>query len=72
MYLYPAAVTAKQAKGDFGYFLASPKGGKQRKVILTQKAIRVLLHQQAKQHEQQLTTGALWDNSFHCVFTNDF
>ena len=61
----------KQVKGDFGYFLAPPKEGKQRKVILAQNAMRVLRHQRAKQHEQQLAAGALWDNSFHLVFTND-
>lgn len=62
----------KQVKGDFGYFLAPPKEGKQRKVILAQNAMRVLWHQRAKQNEQQLAAGALWDNSFHLVFTNDF
>lgn len=62
----------KQVKGDFGYFLAPPKEGKQRKVILAQNAMRVLRHQRAKQHEQQLAAGMLWDNSFHLVFTNDF
>ena len=61
----------KQVKGDFGYFLAPPKEGKQRKVILAQNAMRVLRHQRAKQNEQQLAAGALWDNSFHLVFTND-
>ena len=62
----------KQVKGDFGYFLAPPKEGKQRKVILAQNAMRVLRHQRAKQNEQQLAAGILWDNSFHLVFTNDF
>lgn len=62
----------KQVKGDFGYFLAPPKEGKQRKVILAQNAMRVLRHQRAKQNEQQLAAGMLWDNSFHLVFTNDF
>ena len=38
----------KQVKGDFGYFLAPPKEGKQRKVILAQNAMRVLRHQRAK------------------------
>lgn len=62
----------KQIKGDFSYFLAPPKEGKQRKIILAQNAMQVLRHQRAKQLEQRLAAGALWDNSFHLVFTNDF
>ena len=62
----------KQIKGDFSYFLAPPKEGKQRKIILAQNAMQVLRHQRTKQLEQRLAAGALWDNSFHLVFTNDF
>ncbi len=62
----------KQIKGDFSYFLAPPKEGKQRKIILAQNAMQVLRHQRTKQLEQQLAAGALWDNSLHLVFTNDF
>lgn len=62
----------KQIKGDFSYFLAPPKEGKQRKIILAQNAMQVLRHQRAKQLEQRLAAGALWDNSFHLVFTNGF
>ena len=62
----------KQIKGDFSYFLAPPKEGKQRKIILAQNAMQLLRHQRAKQLEQRLAAGALWDNSFHLVFTNDF
>ena len=61
-----------QERGDFSYFLAAPKEGKQRKVILANAVLGAIQKQHIKQLKQRMAAGELWDNSFDLVFTNDF
>lgn len=61
-----------QERGDFSYFLAAPKEGKQRKVILANAVLDAIHKQHIHQLKQRMAAGELWDNSFDLVFTNDF
>ena len=61
-----------QERGDFSYFLAAPKEGKQRKVILANAVLGAIQKQHIHQLKQRMAAGELWDNSFDLVFTNDF
>lgn len=54
------------------YSLVPPKENKERRIVLAKSAMQILRQQRTKQLEQQLAAGALWDNSFHLIFTNDF
>lgn len=62
----------KQIKGDFSYYLAAPKEGKHRKVILANTVLGAIQKQHVNQLKQRMAAGALWDNDFNLVFTNDF
>lgn len=61
-----------QERGDFSYFLAAPKEGKQRKVILANAVLDAIHKQHIHQLKQRMAAGELWDNSFDLVFTNNF
>lgn len=61
-----------QERGNFSYYLAAPKGGKHRKVILANTVLGAIQKQRAKQLKQRMAAGVLWDNDFNLVFTNDF
>lgn len=61
-----------QERGDFSYFLAAPKEGKQRKVILANAVLDAIHKQHIHQLKQRIAAGELWDNNFDLVFTNDF
>lgn len=60
-----------QERGNFSYFLAAPKEGKQRKIILANTVLGAIQKQHTKQLRQRMAAGALWDNQFDLVFTND-
>ncbi|HIV63074.1 MAG TPA: site-specific integrase [Candidatus Butyricicoccus avistercoris] len=62
----------RQVKGDFSYYLAPPKEGKERRVILAESAINALKQQQNLQHRMEQIAEPVWDNEWGLVFTNDF
>lgn len=61
-----------QNKGDFSYYLAPPKEGKERCVVLAESTMQVLREQQQRQQQMELIAHPVWDNQWDLVFTNDF
>lgn len=59
----------KSRTGDRGYYLASTKSGKGRKLTPAPTVMKLLRHQQAMQAEWRLKAGAAWEDS-GLVFTN--
>ena len=59
----------KMRTGDRGYYLASTKSGKSRKLTPAPSVMKLLRHQQAVQAEWRLRAGAAWQDS-GLVFTN--
>ena len=59
----------KMRTGDRGYYLASTKSGKSRKLTPAPSVMKLLRHQQAIQAEWRLRAGAAWQDS-GLVFTN--
>ena len=59
----------KMRSGDRGYYLASTKSGKSRKLTPAPSVMKLLRHQQAIQAEWRLRAGAAWQDS-GLVFTN--
>lgn len=62
----------RQVRGDFSYYLAPPKEGKERRVILAASTMQVLREQQLIQEQMRQTAEPVWDNPWNLVFTNDF
>ena len=59
----------EQKKGG-QYYITSPKNGKPRTITPAPWVMKLLRAQKARQSEQRLRTGPLWENS-GMVFTND-
>lgn len=62
----------KQEAGDFSYYLAPPKEGKERKIVLAQSAMQTLHEQRILQRNMHTIAEPVWYNQFNLVFTNDF
>lgn len=62
----------RQTRGDFSYYLAPPKEGKERRVILAASAMQVLQEQKLLQDHMRKAAEPVWDNPWNLVFTNDF
>lgn len=60
----------KSRTGDRGYYLASTKSGKGRKLTPAPTVMKLLRHQQAIQAEWRLQAGTAWESS-GLVFTNE-
>ena len=54
------------------YRLVPPKENKERRIVLAKSAMQTLRQQRIKQQKQKLQAGALWNNSYHLIFTNEF
>lgn len=54
------------------YKLVPPKENKQRRIVLAKSTMEILRRQRTKQQKQKLRAGALWDNEYDLVFTNEF
>ena len=59
----------EQNKGG-AYYITTPKNGKPRTITLAPWVMKLLRSQKARQAEQQLKMGPLWENS-GMVFTNE-
>ena len=62
----------RQKKGDWSYYLAPPKEGKERRVVLAPSVMEVLRKQQRHQAHLRKIAAPVWDNAFDLVFTNEF
>jgi len=62
----------RQVRGDFSYYLAPPKEGKERRVILADSTMQVLREQKSLQEHMRKIAEPVWDNPWNLVFTNDF
>lgn len=62
----------RQTKGDFSYFLAAPKEGKERRIVLAASVMQVLREQQALQQHMADIAEPVWENPWGLVFTNEF
>lgn len=62
----------RQVKGDFSYYLAPPKEGKERRIVLADSAMQALKEQEELQHRMETIAEPVWDNPWGLVFTNDF
>lgn len=62
----------RQEAGDFSYYLAPPKEGKQRKVVLASSVMKALAEQRALQNSQMQIADPVWENKYNLVFTNEF
>lgn len=62
----------RQKKGDWSYYLAPPKEGKERRVVLAPSVMEVLRKQQRHQAHLQEIAAPVWENEFDLVFTNEF
>lgn len=60
-----------QKKGDFSYYLKSPKHEKRRKIIVASEIMHLLREQRAAQDQAKSLCGELWNNEFDLVFTNE-
>lgn len=61
-----------QVRGDFSYYLAPPKEGKERRIILATSTMQALREQKALQERMREIAEPVWDNQWNLVFTNDF
>ena len=58
-------------RGDCNCYMNTLKNGKSRTITVAPTVLHILQEQRLLQNRQRMAAGALWENEFNLVFTND-
>ena len=58
-------------QGDCNCYMNTLKNGKSRTITVAPTVLHILQEQRLLQNRQRMAAGALWENEFNLVFTND-
>lgn len=61
----------REKKKNGQYYLSTPKNGKTRTIKPAQYVLQLLRRQRVLQSSEKLQAGAMWDNPWNLVFTNE-